>query len=254
MHAQLLPIWWREVRWPLLVFVPLAVLFATTDADLAIAKFLFFDAARGGWIGAHNWWVTSFLHTGGRWAIRLVVVAAIVAWAASFRSIRLASLRRPLGYFAVASVLGIGIVGLLKTLTNVDCPWDLTPFGGHFPVVPLFADRPDALRAGQCFPAAHASSGYALIALYFAARERGRAVSRWGLALGIACGLAFGIAQQSRGAHFMSHDVWSAFLVWTIAVSVYVFGFEARVSARAPGDGVVPGEPCTRRELAESPG
>lgn len=229
MGTRLLATWWREVRWLVIAFVPLAILFATTDADLAIAKALFFDGARGGWIGAHNWWVEAFLHTGGRWAIRLVVVAAIACWAASFFSTRLAPVRRPVGYFAMASVLGIGIVGLLKTLTNVDCPWDLLPFGGQFPVVPLFAHRPDGLRMGQCFPAAHASSGYALIALYFAARERSRAVSRWGLALGIACGLAFGLAQQSRGAHFMSHDLWSALLVWVIAAAVYVVGFGARV-------------------------
>jgi membrane-associated PAP2 superfamily phosphatase len=257
MRTPHLSTWWRAMRWPTLVFVLLATLFATTDADLAIAKFLFFDAGHGGWIGAHNWWVETFLHTGGRRAIRVVVVAAIAVWAASFHSSRLASMRRPVGYFAAASVLGIGIVGLLKTLTNVDCPWDLIPFGGHFPVVPLFSDRPDALRAGQCFPAAHASSGYALIALYFAVRERSRAMSRWGLALGIACGLAFGLAQQSRGAHFLSHDLWSAFLVWTIAVSVYVFGFEARLSALPPRDGPIRddlgrGERRTRREFCES--
>jgi membrane-associated PAP2 superfamily phosphatase len=46
-------------------------------------------------------------------------------------------------------VLAIGCVGVLKTVTNVDCPWDLVPFGGKFPLVALFADRADALRAGS---------------------------------------------------------------------------------------------------------
>jgi hypothetical protein len=118
---------------------------------------------------------------------------------------------------------------LLKTVTNVDCPWDLIPFGGRFPYVELFADRPDALRAGHCFPAAHASSGYALLALYFVFRERHARLAKLGLALGILTGLTFGLAQQARGAHFVSHDVWSAFLVWTVTLSVYAFAFRGRL-------------------------
>lgn len=30
-------------------------------------------------------------------------------------------------------------------------------------------------------------------------------------------GLTFGITQQLRGAHFLSHDLWSAALCWAIA-------------------------------------
>lgn len=231
MSPRLWRSWWDVLQWPSLVFVLLAIAFAFTDADVTIARALFFDASPRHWIGAHNWWVETVVHTGGRWAIRVIALASIGVWAASFRLARLGGLRRPAGYFTVASILGIGIVGLLKTMTNVDCPWDLVPFGGQFPVVPLFADRPDALRAGRCFPAAHASSGYVLLALYFAARERSRTLARAGLAMGIVCGVVFGLAQQSRGAHFVSHDIWSAFLVWTTAASVYVFGFGARLHA-----------------------
>ncbi len=39
----------------------------------------------------------------------------------------------------------------------------------------------------------------------------------------------FGIAQQARGAHFVSHDLWSAFLVWTVTLSIYAFAFRARL-------------------------
>lgn len=217
------------MRWPILVFVPLAALFAVTDWDLSIARFVFFDAAHATWIGAHRWWAESLVHIGGRWAVRVVVLTSIALWAGSYLTPRLRQARRPAAYFAIASVLGVGIVGLLKTVTNVDCPWDLIPFGGHFPVIPLFAHRPDTLRAAHCFPAAHASSGYALVALYFVCRERSRALAHAGLALGVLCGVAFGIAQQSRGAHFASHDLWSAFLLWLTAASVYVFGFRMRL-------------------------
>ena len=38
-------------------------------------------------------------------------------------------------------------------------------------------------------------------------------------------------AQQACGAHFVSHDVWSAWLVWTISLSVYTFAFKAHFVA-----------------------
>lgn len=229
MSSTLRAAWWREVRFAVLCFVPLATLFALTDLDVTIAHALFFDASRSVWVGAHHWWMEQFLHTGAQWAVRLIVFASIVLLAISTATGRSPEWRRPLAYFAIATALGVGIVGLLKVLTNVDCPWDLVPFGGQFPVVPLFGDRPDALRAARCFPAAHASSGYALLALYFAARERSRTLARAGLALGFFCGAAFGLAQQSRGAHFASHDLWSAFIVWITVTSVYVFGFRMQL-------------------------
>lgn len=217
--------WWRLVRWPSVTFTVLVALFALTQADVVIASALFYDDAHSQWIGASSWWINAVMHTGGRWFIRTVVAFACCVLLASCIDPALRALRRPAGYFVLATVLSIGLIGLLKEITNVDCPWDLIAFGGKFPVVSLFADRPDALRAGQCFPAAHAGSGYALVVLYFLFRERRPDLARYGLAIGIVIGLLFGIAQQSRGAHFVSHDVWSAFICWIVAASMYVYAF-----------------------------
>jgi membrane-associated PAP2 superfamily phosphatase len=254
--------WWRHARGPLATFVALAVVAATTPADVFIAR-LFFDPAHGEWVGARNWWVNEFVHTGGRWAVWAVELIALSILIASLLEPSLRRLRQPAGYFALSVALTVGIVGLLKTVTNVDCPWDLAEFGGGFPFVHLFADRPDALRHAQCFPAAHASSGYAMFALYFAFRERCGALARTGLGIGLAMGLGFGICQQSRGAHFASHDLWSAAIAWTIALSVYAFVFRARLwhanpespratagFARSPHDTVAPLHAAVERDPA----
>jgi len=226
---ELRQFWWRQARVPLLVFVLLAGGFAASSTDVAIARTLFFDESRMQWIAADSWWVNTVLHTGGRWFIRGIVAAASAFWIVTYMNDRLRPLCRPTAYFVAAAVLSIGIVGLLKTVSDVDCPWDLSQFGGKFPFVELFADRPDALRRAHCFPAAHASSGYALLALYFVFRERNRSMARVGLSIGVAAGLIFGIAQQARGAHFVSHDLWSAFIVYTVSLTLYTFAFKARL-------------------------
>ncbi len=219
--------WWRYVRLPLVLLVVGVALIAATSLDTVLARALFFDGTR--WIGAQSWWTNELLHEGGRWAMRLVGVAALFLWGISAFVKRYAGLRRPAGFVAVAIILSTGLVGLLKSQTNVDCPSDLAGFGGTRPLVGLLEDRPDDLPHAACFPAAHSSSGFALVAFYFLWRERNRRLARAGLALGLVTGMVFGIVQQSRGAHFISHDVWSAFLVWTISLTVYVYGFRCRV-------------------------
>ena len=106
--------------------------------------------------------------------------------------------------------------------------WDLIGFGGHNPYVALFGDRPDALPRAQCFPGAHASSGFALFCLYFVFRDNSRRMARWMLAVAIAVGIAFSIGQEARGAHFLSHDVTSAAIVWFVQLALYARVFEAR--------------------------
>lgn len=245
---------------PLVLFMLLATVLGTTSIDVRIAQTLFFDAAHGRWVGADSWWINEFLHTGGRWAIRAIVLAGVGLCIAADWDHRLRPLRRPLAYCVVAMVLSIGLVGALKTVTNVDCPWDLDVFGGRYPFVPLFVDRAGALPQGYCFPAAHAGSGYALLALYFGLRERSAALARLCLGLGLATGLVFGLAQQARGAHFLSHDVWSAFITWMIALTLYAFAFKSRlwgpgVRSSEQEQGILPDETpaATHRLVVDQP-
>ena len=119
------------------------------------------------------------------------------------------------------AVTATALVAAMKRGTHMDCPWDLLRYGGEKAYYGLFTRRPPGLGGAGCFPAGHASAGYAWVALYFfllATRPRWR---WWGLGLPLASGLVFGIAQQLRGAHFLSHDVWSLMLCWLVALSLY---------------------------------
>jgi len=221
-------LWRRYTQVALLLFLPLAIIFARTHADLAVAHALFFDPSRNHWIGADSWVTNGLIHHGGQWLLRILAAAALGTWITTFFRPGMRALRRPAGYFALSLIFSVGTVGLLKLFTNVHCPWDLREFGADLPYVELFAHRV-AGTAGHCFPAAHASSGYALFAFYFLFRERSHWLSRLGLITGVCMGLIFGIAQQSRGAHFVSHDLWSAFLVWMISMTIYTTVFKARL-------------------------
>ena len=52
--------------------------------------------------------------------------------------------------------------------------------------------------------------------------------AKFGLLFGIGLGAIFGFAQELRGAHFLSHDLWSLAIAWTSASLLY-YSFFLRV-------------------------
>lgn len=206
---------------PLLAGAGLLLVIAALDLDYRLAQTLFFDPSAQEWIGRHNFWMNEFLHTGGRNLMRLVGVVAIALWVASFRVARLQTHRRALGYFALCMALVPLTVGALKEATNVDCPWDMQAFGGDRPIVHWYQDRPDELPRTACFPGAHSSSAFALFALYFLWLPGNPRRARVALLAVVTLGAIFSIAQQSRGAHFISHDLVSALVAWFICLGLH---------------------------------
>jgi membrane-associated PAP2 superfamily phosphatase len=210
---------------PLVVFTAVFAVLEVFSLDRSIARAWFFDEHTLQWLGAGPgaWWARDLLHSGGRWLARAIAAGAMLAWALSFTAGRFRSWRRTAGYVALAMLTATVAVGLLKNLTNVDCPWDLAGFGGHHPYVSLFGDRPDELSQARCFPGAHASSGFALLCFYFAWRDQRPRLARAALVIATFIGIAFSVGQEARGAHFLSHDFVSAGLVWFIQLGLYVW-------------------------------
>jgi membrane-associated PAP2 superfamily phosphatase len=214
--------WRRLVGWPALAFALAFAVMEIGQFDRSLARTFFYDAQTG-WLGAGagDWWAREVIHQAGRWLPRGAAAVAGFGWLASFRIAALGAWRRELLYVFCGMALVIASVGLMKELTNVDCPWDLTDFGGRNPYVPLFGHRPGDLKHAACFPAAHSSSGFALLAIYFALRSRAPRVARVAFFSAIGVGLIFAFGQEARGAHFMSHDITSGAVAWLFLVGLY---------------------------------
>ncbi len=182
------------------------------------------------WALQNAWATSQLVHKGGKWASTLGALVAILLCTHAWRSDRAAAWRWPLLYLVLAVALGTGAVSLLKSLTNMDCPWDLARYGGHREYVGLFASRAPGMPHGVCFPAGHSSAGFAWVSLYFFALLV-RPAWRWrGLAVGLVAGGVFGLSQQLRGAHFLSHDLWTVATCWTLSLGLYLLA--QRIVAR----------------------
>lgn len=187
--------------------------------DFALAE-QFYDPAKG-FIGGSSSWLENVLHDQVKIMVICLGMACIAAFLVSLLPVRLRSWRRELGYLVLALGLSTSIVPPLKTLTAVQCPWSLTQFGGHEAFSPLIGERPLTDKPGRCWPGGHASTGFALLALYFALRDRRPCLARWALGLALTLGCVLSLGRMMQGAHFLSHNLWTLLLDWVIAVVGY---------------------------------
>lgn len=210
----------RHLWIPLAAALAFSAVLMAGGGDRWLAELLY-RAEGGRWLLKDHWLTATVVHRGGKYASTAAALGLLVFGLLARRSPRWRSWSRAALYVVLAVGLSTAAVSLLKDVTHMDCPWDLAGYGGSRAFFGLFEPR-HGLAASGCFPAGHASAGYAWVALYFAAlavRPRWR---RAGLAIGLGAGLLFGFSQQLRGAHFLSHDLWSLATCWGVALGLYL--------------------------------
>lgn len=202
-----------------LAIAALAVAATLSGLDELIAR-TFFDPVAGVFPARGSAALEIVGHRLGKslvWAIWLLLLAAaLVAPRIGVLAVR----RRVLWTTVAAMALGPAVVSTLKLFTGPRCPWDLKAFGGL--AEPATAWLVSAGEAGRCFPAGHASGGFSLFALYFAGIALGDVrLRRFGLWAGLIAGIGFSLVRMAQGAHFLSHNLWSAAVDWTLAMMVF---------------------------------
>ena len=164
-----------------------------------------------------NWYLAELNHRYVKDLLILVYVSFLVVWLASFKFEKIKSLRWTYGYFFAMVILSTSIIGLLKSQSAHACPWNTTiPTAQGF-----FWDF--STTKGHCFPGGHASTGFALMAGYFVFRQSNQKRAYFFLFSGLILGFAMGWAQMMRGAHFLSHNLWTAWIIWLVNVIFYLW-------------------------------
>lgn len=190
-----------------------------TELDFALAR-VFYDPSTG-FIGRHSFWLEDILHDRAKQIVIFLGVLAIASFLISLVSTRLRAWRRHLGYLVLSLVLSTSIVTPLKMLTAVQCPWSLTEFGGNEQFSSLLEKRAPTEKPGRCWPGGHASAGFSLIAMFFFLRDRRPRSARIALAIALGTGTVFSLGRMMQGAHFLSHNLWTLLIDWTICLLCY---------------------------------
>jgi membrane-associated PAP2 superfamily phosphatase len=195
----------------------LLLLWELSELDLPAAR-LFADHT--GFAARNSGWASTLLHDGGRsaaWVLLLLLVLALLRGPGP-RAVE--PWRRERGLWLVVAIASVLAIPAIKHFSTTSCPWDLAEFGGvAFKVSHWRWGVPDG-GGGHCFPSGHAVAAFGFFGQYFLWRpHRMRRAQLWLWAV-LAVGSLFGLAQLARGAHFVSHTLWSAALCWLIALCV----------------------------------
>ena len=220
--------WTTHALIPALLFVVAVIIFETTTIDVSLANH-FYDVASQQWPYKDSWWTSQLIHEYGRRLIVVIFLTTVTVLALTYLRPAIKQYRRPAAYMALVLIFAPLIVSGGKKISNTDCPWELDIYGGDRPYILLFEHRPDNLPATQCFPGGHSSSGFALLGFYFLFLKRNARLAKLGLAIGLGMGGLFAFGQEARGAHFLSHDSWSAAICWFTALGIYTAVFKQRL-------------------------
>ena len=226
--------------WPT-IFVLLAVfgIFEATGLDLRVQDH-FYDFTTHQWLVDQDEPVARMLfYTGPKtliWGLAITMFALACAPAAWSAKLPLrGTAKRDLWVLIATLATAPLLIAAGKATTNVFTPHEIRRYGGFAPYVKVIGCYPDddrPVKRGRGFPAGHASGGFSLMAA--AGLARGRR-GRWlGVGTGLAAGSAMGIYQICKGAHYLSHTVFTALVCWIVFLAL------RKLSAAAAPQGTEP--------------
>lgn len=148
----------------------------------------------------------------------LVLIGLILWWKKPF----LSKYRRGLVIVLLSSIFVPVIVGSLKATTNIPCPKNLAIYGGLYPHTCVWEKYPSTFcnqKKIKCWPAGHASGGFALLSLYYLFhKRRAKIIAVSGV---MVLGWSMGTYKMLIGDHFLSHTTITMIMAWLI-ISVIV--------------------------------
>jgi membrane-associated PAP2 superfamily phosphatase len=219
--------------WTLLLLAGSLVFFEITPVDLSVQDW-FYDFDSKKWIvDKNNPWGSAFFYKGPKIVIVLTGIAMFVLLVgpAKWRARAHIPGQRMELCVALLTLASVpAVVDVLRATTNVFCPNETRRYGGHAPYVHVFQAYPKEdppYRCGRCFPAAHASAGFALVGLAALAKARKQKALIVGFSL--LAGWTMGLYQMLKGVHYLSHTV------VTMLIAVVLFQFWERWLPRAWG-------------------
>ena len=212
----LLPLW----------CLTLLILFPPQALDIAISG-LFFDGQ--GWPLKNDFFFNVVLYKsskiipiGAALASVYVLVKNLIA---NRRGLQPDSywIYRPL-YIIIAMLACVLVVWWLKASTGVYCPWSVSYFSGdHALREPTWSW---VFQDGRCWPSGHSGTGFCLLALFFALRDKYPQLARKTLVAVLLLGTICSLTRIVQGAHFLSHTLATALIDWIICAGLYVLCFD----------------------------
>lgn len=185
----------------------------------------FYDTQQLAFPLKNDWFIETVMHLWLKYfviAISLVFLGLFLLGYVKKNPVWIKQNQRVFIWTFISMIACTTLISILKHMSNHSCPWDLAIYGGIQPHLTLFQSLPIGAKAGHCFPGGHASAGFSIMAIYFGFRDSKPVLAQTALWVGVIAGLVMGWGQMMRGAHFMSHNIWTGLIVWLFLLTLYL--------------------------------
>ena len=188
--------------------------FELTNIDLWTQEFFYFRSTQTWLIDSNNTVLRFIFYSGIKTLFIAVVLSLIFALIFLRKAGWVKSRKKSLILIVLSCIVIPLVVGFIKDATNIPCPNQLLFFDGGYAQIGLFEVMGDnnTRPHTSCYPAGHASGGFALLSLLFLFnRPKSKRVAFVAVML-----LAWGIASYKMliGDHFLSHTLVTMLLAW----------------------------------------
>ena len=204
-----------------LLLVVSIVFFGLSEIDLVVQDMLYdFDTKQ--WILSRDLQPYKFLFYDGIKKLLIIVILLLIFSSFLFYKTQLVQkYKKGLLIVVLSAILVPVVVGGLKKYTNMPCPKNEMHYGGIYPKIKVWEKFPTTFhleKKVKCWPAGHASGGFALLSLFFLFKSRNNKVLA--VVFALVMGWSMGTYKMLIGDHFLSHTVLTMIIAWFVILLI----------------------------------
>ena len=207
----------------IMILVAVVMLFELSDLDAYVQQYLY-NAESNSWLIDRDEPILHFILYSGIKKLFIMIVLMLLFLIILFRKVSWVKNNLKGLIIVVMSCFVIPLtVGAIKGSTNMPCPNQIVEFGGDYTKIGLFekADQSKDEINFKCYPAGHASGGFALLSLLFLFKSSGS--KRVTLISVLALSWSIATYKMFIGDHFLSHTIVTMLLSWIIVLIIVRF-------------------------------
>uniref|UniRef100_UPI0040477BE5 phosphatase PAP2 family protein n=1 Tax=Aliarcobacter sp. TaxID=2321116 RepID=UPI0040477BE5 len=208
----------------LFLLIAVITLFQVSELDIFIQNF-FYNFETKTWLVDKNEPILKFLlYDGLKVALILFAIAILFSLIFFKKKKFIQEYKKGLIIVLLSAILIPLSIGSLKAITNTPCPCNIIHFNGTYPDLKVFDSYPkDFIQTSKakCWPAGHASGGFALMALFFLFKSPTN--QKRALIGALVIGWSMGTYKMLLGDHFLSHTIITMIMSWLIILLIVKF-------------------------------
>jgi membrane-associated PAP2 superfamily phosphatase len=211
----------KQIVATLVALLVFTCLFELTPVDILVQDY-FFNFQSLDWLVDREEAISKLIfYDGFKKLYGVFVIGLLIALIFLKNNLIIKQYKKGLIIVLLSCILVPVFIGYLKSITNIPCPKNIAHYSGNYPYVTLLTAYPSAFhqeRRIKCFPAGHASGGFALMSLFFLFKlKKNRKIA---LATAVTIGWSTGTYKMLIGDHFIGHTVTTMILAWLVILLI----------------------------------